>query len=46
MFTVVPFVLLFALYGIDFYGPVPAWWCYLEAASYLIYRVLDEMDGK
>ena len=22
------------------------WWCYLQAASYFIYRMLDEMDGK
>lgn len=46
MLTVVPFALLFGLYGTDFYGPVPAWWCYLEAVSYLVYRMLDEMDGK
>lgn len=38
--------MLFGFYGIDFSGPVPAWWCYMEAASYLIYRILDEMDGK
>ena len=41
-----PFLLLFGLFGWDFEGPVPAWWCFLEAASYLIYRMLDEMDGK
>ena len=41
-----PFLLLFGLAGWDFDGPVPAWWCFLEAASYLIYRMLDEMDGK
>jgi hypothetical protein len=34
------------MFGTDFYGHVPAWWCYMEAASYFIYRVLDEMDGK
>lgn len=38
--------MLFGLYGLDFEGKVPAWWCYMEAASYLIYRILDEMDGK
>eukprot|EP00347_Sterkiella_histriomuscorum_P019715 403340566 len=46
LFTVIPFALLFGLYGLDFHGNVPAWWCYLEAASYFIYRMLDEMDGK
>lgn len=46
LFNVVPFVMLFALFGTDFHGPVPAWWCYMEAASYFIYRVLDELDGK
>lgn len=38
--------MLFGLYGLDFEGDVPAWFCYMEAACYLIYRVLDEMDGK
>lgn len=38
--------MLFSLYGLDFEGPVSSWWCYLEAVSYLIYRILDEMDGK
>jgi ethanolaminephosphotransferase len=42
----VPFLTLFGLYGWDFEGPVPAWWCFFSAASYLIYRMLDEMDGK
>jgi ethanolaminephosphotransferase len=44
--TIVPFVLIFSLYGADFYGPVPAWWCFLTGALYFIYRLLDEMDGK
>ena len=44
--TVVPFVLIFSLYGTDFEGPVPAWWCYMGAVLYFIYRMLDEMDGK
>ncbi|CDW83660.1 UNKNOWN [Stylonychia lemnae] len=34
------------MYGQNFEGEVPAWWCYFEAVSYLIYRMLDEMDGK
>jgi ethanolaminephosphotransferase len=44
--TLVPFFLLFNLYGTDFEGPVPAWWCFLEAIMYFLYRLLDEMDGK
>ncbi len=46
LFTVVPFILLFSFFGTDFEGHVDPWWCYLQAASYLIYRILDEMDGK
>ena len=34
------------MYGTDFSGPVPAWWCFLEAGLYFLYRLLDEMDGK
>lgn len=44
--TLVPFILLFSLYGTDFEGPVPAWWCFFEAVMYFMYRLLDEMDGK
>ena len=46
MFTVIPFILVFLLFGETFTGYVAPWWCFLEGASYLIYRVLDEMDGK
>lgn len=46
MFTFVPFVLIFTIFGFDFVGYVAPWWCFLEGASYLIYRILDEMDGK
>ena len=38
--------MLCALFGPDFSGPVAPWWCYLEAFSYLMARILDEMDGK
>lgn len=46
LFTLVPFLYLFTNYGIDFSTPVPAYFCYTNAACYLIYRMLDEMDGK
>lgn len=46
LFTVIPCLLLLFCFGTDFEGKVDPWWCYLEAASYLIYRMLDEMDGK
>ena len=46
MCTIVPFILLFALYGLNFEGNVPAWWCFLEGGMYFVYRLLDEMDGK
>ena len=37
---------MFTLYGTDFEGTVPAWWCITQAVSYFIARLLDEMDGK
>jgi ethanolaminephosphotransferase len=43
---VIPFVLIFSIYGTSFSGHVDPWWCFLESASYLTYRILDEMDGK
>jgi ethanolaminephosphotransferase len=46
MFTVVPTLLLFSLFGMAFEGHVDSWWCYLQAFSYLAYRMLDELDGK
>ncbi len=44
--SVIPFVLIFSIYGTSFSGHVDPWWCFLESASYLTYRILDEMDGK
>jgi ethanolaminephosphotransferase len=44
--TLVPFFLMFSMFGTSFEGPVPAWWCFLEAVLYFVYRLLDEMDGK
>jgi phosphatidylglycerophosphate synthase len=41
-----PFFLLFTLFGTDFFGYVAPWWCFFDGACYLIYRILDEMDGK
>lgn len=38
--------MLFGLYGLDFESDVPDWFCYMVAACYLTYRILDEMDGK
>lgn len=46
LFNLVPFLYLFSNYGIDFSTPVPTYFCYINAACYLIYRMLDEMDGK
>jgi ethanolaminephosphotransferase len=42
----VPFCLLFGLYGVDFEGYVPSWWCFLQGICYFFARLLDEMDGK
>jgi len=44
--TIIPFGLMFGLFGTSFEGAIPAWWCILEAVLYFIYRLLDEMDGK
>ena len=46
LFSVVPCFYLFWNYGLDFSTPVPASFCYANALCYLIYRMLDEMDGK
>ena len=46
LFTVLPCILLFVCFGINFSGPVSNWWFYLEGISYLLYRILDEIDGK
>lgn len=27
-------------------GPIPSWFCFLQAWCYFAYRMLDEMDGK
>ncbi|CDW80744.1 cdpalcohol phosphatidyltransferase [Stylonychia lemnae] len=46
MFNVIPFIVLFSAYGTDFSGKIPIWFHIAIAISYLIYRILDEMDGK
>ena len=44
--TIIPFGLIFGLFGTNFEGAIPAWWCFLAAVLYFVYRLLDEMDGK
>lgn len=46
LLTVVPYMTLIFFFGVDFEGPVDSWWCYMQAAAFLVYKVLDEMDGK
>lgn len=46
MCTVVPCVYLFGWEGSDFSSPTPPWFSYMSGVCYLVYRVLDEMDGK
>jgi phosphatidylglycerophosphate synthase len=46
MYILVPFLLLFGLFGTDFEGEIAPWWCYFTAFSFFMYRMLDEMDGK
>jgi ethanolaminephosphotransferase len=45
-FTLLPCFLLFSLFSTNFSGSISSWWYYLQAFSYLSYRMLDEMDGK
>ena len=46
LFTVIPFLYLFTTYGWNFTTPIGSGFCYTNAACYLTYRMLDEMDGK
>lgn len=52
LFSAVPFVLIFVIFGTHFYNEEPAsakipnWVFFAEAVSYFLYRMLDEMDGK
>ena len=41
-----PLAMMFIFVGSDYYGPVPSWFCYLQAWCFFAYRMLDEMDGK
>lgn len=45
-FTLVPCILMFSLYGLDFNSPVSGWFNIMVGICYLVYRILDEMDGK
>mmetsp|Transcript_17387 Transcript_17387/g.21953 ORF Transcript_17387/g.21953 Transcript_17387/m.21953 type:complete len:101 (-) Transcript_17387:945-1247(-) len=46
MHTVIPFILLFSIAGMDLLGEVPNWFFHLQAYCFFAYRMLDEMDGK
>ena len=46
LFTVIPCILVFLLYGTNFEGYVSPGFNIGMGISYLIYRILDEMDGK
>ena len=52
LFSVVPFIVFFALFGTHLYNEEPAtfkiprWVFAFEALCYFMYRILDEMDGK
>jgi len=49
-FSVLPFVLLFSMCGTHMQNQkgydIPRWFYLVEAFSYFLYRMLDEMDGK
>lgn len=44
--TLTPMIIQFTVIGAQMFGPVPSWFCYLQAWCYFWYRMLDEMDGK
>ena len=46
MLTVIPFIIVFSIYGSDFTGKVPIWFQFVVPLCYFFYRILDEMDGK
>jgi ethanolaminephosphotransferase len=47
MFTLIPFIILFKDYGLNFEQEgVPSQMYFAMGVSYFIYRMLDEMDGK
>jgi hypothetical protein len=46
MHTVVPLVLTYSIEGPDLTAPFPRWLCFVYAYCLMVYRVLDEMDGK
>ena len=49
IFTLVPFLFMFAYYGTDFGAyskPIDNWFIICLAFFYFTYRMLDEMDGK
>lgn len=48
IFTIGPFIWLFAAYGTQFTNivEIPLWFFWVEFVTYFIARMLDEMDGK
>ena len=44
--TLLPIIILYTVVGSELFGPVPQWFCFLQAWCYFAYRMLDEMDGK
>ena len=51
-FSIVPFVYIFSVFGTHYYNESPTlpkipWWVFIaEAVCYILYRLLDELDGK
>ena len=42
----VPFIVLLSISGASMNSEIPSWFLYVHAFTYLVYRMLDEMDGK
>ena len=48
-FSAIPAIILFSCFGTNLYNDgeeIPRWFYFLQAVSYFMYRMLDEMDGK
>lgn len=42
----IPLFLWATIYGMELEGPVAGWWCMLNAITYVMYTLFDNIDGK
>lgn len=44
--AIIPPIMMYTLFGCQLMGDLPNWFILLQAYAYLVYRFLDEADGK